>query len=65
MDPTTHRLIDLVRQMRSAQKAYFQGRSPEALSAAKSLEGQVDRMLKMLKEGEPPTLFDRSPTPYD
>ena len=65
MDATTQKLIELVRQMRAAQKAYFAGRSPEALAVSKNAEAQVDRMLKLLKEGGQPSLFPRAPTPYD
>ena len=64
MDAQTQELVDLVRRMRGAQRAYFAGRSPEALAAARQLEVELDRMLKRLDQAEP-TLFDRSPTPYD
>ncbi len=40
------RLQQLVREMRSAQREYFQTRSGDALSRAKQLEREVDRQLK-------------------
>jgi len=44
----------LVREMRQAQRAYFKGRSPDAMAEAKRLEYRVDREL----EGDGrPTLF--------
>lgn len=45
--------MELVMEMRQAQKFYFRNRSNEALINAKSLEKQVDEYLnKAQKEGE-------------
>ncbi len=46
-------LLDLVRQMRSAQREYFRGRTPTALHAAKALEARVDAGLEMIAGGSP------------
>lgn len=43
MDDTEFRA--LVRRMRTAQRQYFQSRSPEALAESKALEAQVDKVL--------------------
>jgi len=37
--------IELVRQMRQAQRAYFRDRSPAALARSKELERAVDRAI--------------------
>lgn len=59
----THReLLELVKEMRSRQRLYFQSRSKTALQRAKALEAQVDaelaRLLPDREEDEPQGLFD-------
>lgn len=48
--------INLVEEMRTAQKSYFKTRSYESLTKSKSLEKQVDELLsdrkKRLKQQE-------------
>jgi hypothetical protein len=51
--------VELVQQMRTAQKLYFCGRTPRTLAAAKSLEHEVDRTVEVLTYPRAePTLFD-------
>lgn len=40
----------LTAQMREAQKTYFATRDPNALRAARKLEGEVDREIKRVRE---------------
>lgn len=49
-------LIEMVRSMRTAQKAYFRDRRPEDLQAARDWERRVDQALlpqsgKLFEEG--------------
>lgn len=44
------KFIDLVAEMRTAQKNYFSSRSPYALSKSKRLECDVDRALAELSD---------------
>jgi len=50
--------IELVKQMRDAQKRYFRDRDGEALSIAKELERRVDHCVKRLQDTQP-VLFDK------
>lgn len=58
--------INLVEQMRIAQKSYFKTRSYESLTKSKSLEKQVDNLLsdrkKRLKQQEKVEIEKLSPT---
>jgi hypothetical protein len=50
--------VELVQQMRTAQKFYFCERTPRTLAAAKSLEHEVDRTVEVLTYPRAePTLF--------
>ena len=51
----TPEFIDRVRQMREAQRNYFNTRSPASLNQAKALEKLVDGALREMSGG--PTLF--------
>ena len=55
---TAQQLAELVAEMRSAQKRFFQRRSDASLERAKQLEKQVDEACKRLLEQ--PTLFDEA-----
>jgi len=44
------RIIDRVKQMRAAQKAYFRERSPQYLNQRKQLERQVDKLIADLDD---------------
>lgn len=49
--------VQKVIQMRNAQKAFFESRSPSFLSEAKRLEREVDKMIeKMIEEEQNPSL---------
>jgi hypothetical protein len=48
---TMKEFIELVREMRNAQKEYFKTRSRDLLSKSKQLEKQVDDEIKRAKEG--------------
>jgi hypothetical protein len=51
--------VELVQQMRTAQKLYFRERTPRTLAAAKSLEHEVDRVIERLTHPRAEvTLFD-------
>jgi hypothetical protein len=57
MDPGE--FVEMVQQMRAAQKLYFSERTPRTLAAAKSLEHEVDRAVEVLAYPRAePTLFD-------
>ena len=43
---TNSEFISLVERMRTAQKAYFRRRTPEALQTSKELEREVDRVIE-------------------
>ena len=49
---TTADFIDLIRQMRDAQKAYFSERSKKQMSIAMELERRVDAELARMKDGQ-------------
>ena len=51
--PSAADVIDAVRRMRSAQKAYFLTRDNRALHSARDLERLVDRMLDQIPGTEP------------
>lgn len=42
--------LDLVSEMRKAQKEYFKTRSPESLTRSKNLERQVDKEIQRVNE---------------
>lgn len=44
--------VQKVIKMRSAQKAFFESRSPSFLSEAKRLEREVDKMIERIVEDE-------------
>ncbi len=44
--------VEKVIQMRNAQKAFFQSKSPSFLSKAKKLEKEVDKMIKEIIDKE-------------
>lgn len=44
--------LDLVYEMRQAQKDYFSCRDSKRLKLAKNLEGNVDKALRAIKQGE-------------
>lgn len=44
--------VEKVIQMRKAQKAFFQSKSPSFLSEAKRLEREVDQMIERIIEEE-------------
>ncbi|MBQ1297965.1 MAG: hypothetical protein IIY21_28260 [Clostridiales bacterium] len=44
--------VEKVIQMRNAQKAFFQSKSPSFLSEAKRLEREVDQMIERIVEEE-------------
>lgn len=44
--------VQKVIQMRNAQKAFFESRSPSFLSEAKRLEREVDKMIEKIIEQE-------------
>lgn len=49
--------VQKVIQMRNAQKAFFESRSPSFLSEAKRLEREVDKMIqKIIDEEKNPSL---------
>lgn len=49
--------VQKVIQMRNAQKAFFESRSPSFLSEAKRLEREVDRMIaRIIDEEKNPSL---------
>lgn len=49
--------VQKVIQMRNAQKAFFESRSPSFLSEAKRLEREVDKMIeKIIEEEQNPSL---------
>jgi len=49
--------LEKVIQMRNAQKAFFQSKSPSFLSEAKRLEKEVDQMIdRIIDEEKNPTL---------
>lgn len=49
--------VEKVIQMRNAQKAFFQSKSPSFLSEAKRLEKEVDQMIdRIIDEEKNPTL---------
>ena len=52
--------VEKVIQMRNAQKAFFQSKSPSFLSKAKRLEKEVDQMIdRIIAEEKNPSLkFD-------
>lgn len=52
--------VEKVIQMRNAQKAFFQSKSPSFLSEAKRLEKEVDQMIdRIIAEEKNPSLkFD-------
>jgi len=52
VDDKLKRLVDLVCEMREAQKKYFRCRQQSVLLDAKSKEAKVDKFLKELKEGQ-------------
>lgn len=51
------RFAALVREMRAAQREYFETRSPQSLDLALQLERAVDRNLKELFDREQARLF--------
>lgn len=51
------KLLELVDQMRAAQREYFKTRSPAAMDRAKKLEREVDRQLAARHEAAQPKLF--------
>lgn len=51
---TIERLAMKVREMREAQRNYFQQRSPGWLSESKKLEKEVDDLLKQVPEPPKP-----------
>ncbi len=54
MDKT---FVEKVIQMRNAQKAFFQSKSPSFLSEAKRLEKEVDQMIdRIIAEEKHPSL---------
>lgn len=50
MNMTAKEFFDLVRQMRQAQRDYFQSRDVLDLRRARALEGDVDREIKRVME---------------
>lgn len=44
--------VEKVIQMRNAQKAFFQSKSPSFLSEAKRLEKEVDQMIERIVDEE-------------
>lgn len=44
--------VEKVIQMRNAQKAFFQSKSPSFLSEAKRLEREVDKMIERIVDEE-------------
>lgn len=46
---TSREFFYLVASMRAAQKSYFKDRRPDALRAARALEGDVDREIARVK----------------
>ena len=54
---TALELARLVQDMRLAQRRYFAGRSPQALSDSKKLEHQVDRAVREILGNEPAPLL--------
>ena len=44
--------LEKVIQMRNAQKAFFESKSPSFLSEAKRLEREVDKMIERIVEEE-------------
>jgi len=49
--------VEKVIQMRNAQKAFFQSKSPSFLSEAKRLEKEVDQMIeRIIAEEQHPSL---------
>lgn len=44
-------LIDLVRRVRAAQRAYFANRTPDRLNTSKKLERQLDDALEAYDSG--------------
>jgi hypothetical protein len=49
---TIGEFVGLVESMRMCQRDYFRNRSPSAMEAAKRLEGQVDREIRLRHERE-------------
>ena len=49
---TDAEIIDLVRQMRAAQKAYFKTRNLEHLTTSKRLEREIDKELTERAAGQ-------------
>ncbi len=47
---TLTRFVDLVRRMRSAQRAYFARRNNADLEKARALERQVDETIKSMRD---------------
>lgn len=49
--------VEKVIQMRNAQKAFFQSKSPSFLNEAKRLEREVDKMIeRIIEENKNPSL---------
>jgi hypothetical protein len=53
---TMKEFIELVREMRNAQRAYFRTRSKDALNRSKELERKVDNYLQSINNTQQ-TLF--------
>jgi hypothetical protein len=51
---TDKEIIELVRQMRSAQRKYFTMRTPYNLEAAKMLEARVDAAIGIVEKKDEP-----------
>lgn len=55
---TQEEFINLVRDMRKAQKEYFKTRDYLVLNRSKILERQVDAAIKSFEQPESPSLFE-------